>query len=71
MNEKCNCGKETRYMHNVNGDQVFSCNKYGVCRTYDELLEINLTLSVENNQLKRHRDEISNAVKILLRGMKK
>ncbi len=33
---KCNCGLPVRYSH---GDNIFSCNKYAVCPTYNELLE--------------------------------
>lgn len=33
---KCNCGLPVKYLH---GDNIFSCNKYAVCSTYDELLE--------------------------------
>ena len=37
LNElKCNCGLPVRYSHGEKGD---SCNKYGVCLSYDELLE--------------------------------
>lgn len=35
--EKCNCGKEVRYEHIVDGERVGSCNKHVVCPPYDEL----------------------------------
>ena len=40
--EKCNCGREIRYSHfkkspDGNEHEVFSCNKYCVCPTYEEV----------------------------------
>ena len=40
--EKCNCGREIRYSHFKKDSEgieheVFSCNKYYVCPTYEEL----------------------------------
>ena len=32
---KCNCGREGRYM--MLGSEVMSCNKYALCKSYDEL----------------------------------
>ena len=37
MFDKCNCGKEARYFHLVNGEDVVSCNKYKICPPYEEL----------------------------------
>lgn len=42
--EKCNCGREIRYMTNIMEDGSFSpshgsCNKHYKCRPYDEILE--------------------------------
>lgn len=34
----CNCGKPIRYTHRKDGKITYSCNKYGVCPSYDELL---------------------------------
>lgn len=38
VDSKCNCGRDTRYSHVVDGKQVFSCNKYHMCLPYDDLL---------------------------------
>lgn len=38
LKDKCNCGYDNRYAHMVDGKQVYSCNKYGVCLPYDDLL---------------------------------
>lgn len=37
---KCPCGKEGKYSHIVNGEEVSSCNKYNVLskRIYKEAL---------------------------------
>lgn len=35
----CGCGNTLRYSHFRDGVEVFSCNKYIVCPTYDELIE--------------------------------
>ena len=32
---KCNCGREGRYM--MLGSEIMSCNKYALCKPYDEL----------------------------------
>ena len=32
---ECNCGREGRYM--MLGSEVMSCNKYTLCKSYDEL----------------------------------
>ena len=42
MLEKCNCGRDSRYSHrDINTDKIaYSCNKYQVCPTYDQLLEL-------------------------------
>ncbi|QZI87170.1 hypothetical protein MYOV085v1_p0151 [Vibrio phage 355E48.1] len=32
---KCNCGRKGRYM--MLGSKVMSCNKYDLCKPYDEL----------------------------------
>ena len=39
--QKCNCGKPVRYCmgKNDNGEEIFSCNKRVVCKTYDELYQ--------------------------------
>jgi hypothetical protein len=33
----CPCGKECRYIINVSGEFLDSCNKYKICPTYSEL----------------------------------
>jgi hypothetical protein len=35
---KCNCGRDSRYLHKVGEEEVMSCNKHIVCPTYEELL---------------------------------
>lgn len=38
MTKDCNCGRKSRYMHNLpEGKQEMSCNKYTICPTYTEL----------------------------------
>ena len=43
---KCNCGKETRYLHRTDEGDVMSCNKHVVCEPYDviedELRQVNM-----------------------------
>lgn len=43
---KCNCGKETKYMHRTDDGDVMSCNKHVVCEPYDviedELRQVNM-----------------------------
>ena len=35
---KCGCGRDGRYVVNVNTpDEAYACNKYSRCPTYDEL----------------------------------
>jgi hypothetical protein len=34
---KCPCGKEGKYLHFIGGEQVISCNKYNICKSYDDL----------------------------------
>lgn len=36
-NKKCPCGKEGRYIKIIDGEDLFSCNKYQRCPTYEEL----------------------------------
>ena len=37
MNKKCGCGGELRYSHSVGGKiERMSCNKYGVCLTWEQ-----------------------------------
>ena len=40
--EKCNCGRDSRYSHrDINTNEfVYSCNKYQVCPTYEQLLKL-------------------------------
>lgn len=39
---KCNCGREGRYiLLNDKGESVDSCNKYSLCKTYEELESLN------------------------------
>jgi len=37
--EQCNCGKPVRYTHHTEGGDMGSCNKYFVCKTYEQLLQ--------------------------------
>ena len=36
----CGCGNPVRYLHFRDGKEIMSCNKYAVCKTYDELFEL-------------------------------
>lgn len=44
---KCNCGREGRYM--MVGEEIMSCNKYQLCKPYDEL----------ENELKQLKQDFS------------
>jgi len=42
MDAKCGCGKEGRYLSfDEQHNEIYSCNKYKRCPTYDELFEEN------------------------------
>jgi len=49
---KCNCGREGRYM--MLGSEVMSCNKYALCKPYDQL-------EGELEQLKKEFDKLLEA----------
>lgn len=51
MNEKCNCGRDVRYLDKVGGKMVGSCNKYEVCPTYDEVTGAYKELESKYNRL--------------------
>lgn len=50
----CGCGRPERYMVTRNGEQVFACNKYMRCLTYDELGN---ALSHANSLLMAYREK--------------
>lgn len=54
--KKCNCGRDVRYTHIVDGKEFWSCNKHILCPTYDELIEEvrngRLELAKSNKKLK-------------------
>jgi hypothetical protein len=61
----CNCGKPTRYTHRKDGEIAYSCNKYGVCLSYNELLskvkELTndcIRLAADCNNTARSKEEI-------------
>ena len=49
---ECNCGREGRYM--MLGSEVMSCNKYTLCKSYDEL-------ESELKQLRKDFDKLLDA----------
>ena len=36
VNMLCGCGEEGKYVHIIDGKEVYACNKYKRCLTYDE-----------------------------------
>lgn len=32
----CGCGNEGKYVHIIDGKEIYACNKYARCLTYDE-----------------------------------
>jgi len=56
---KCGCGEEGRYVHFLpDGEEVYSCNKYRRCPTYDELAEKVRTLTLRCNRYESTLKEI-------------
>jgi len=47
----CGCGREVRYSHFKDGQEVMSCNKYAVCLTYEEQQEKLSELQGKYNEL--------------------
>ena len=45
INELCGSGNNVRYSHFKGGKQVMSCNKYTVCKSYDEQSELLVELT--------------------------
>lgn len=40
INRLCRCGRPGKYAHiNTNGQEVYGCNKYQLCLTYNEQLD--------------------------------
>lgn len=62
MNDKCNCGKEARYVFFVNGEHVGACNKNGLCKSYEELEAENKKLKVVLNSSLKCANDLSNYV---------
>jgi Zn-finger protein len=52
---KCPCGKEGRYTRYENGKEVFSCNKYFTCLSYEE----------QSDLIEKLRSEESRRVQVL------
>lgn len=53
FSENCNCGKPGRYTTFKDGEIMqSSCNKYGMCLPYDELLALKDKLDNENRRMK-------------------
>ena len=65
MNNLCNCGRETRYSHIVNGKNVESCNKHFVCPTYDELIEHNRELNMQIAIQQKENKLLMDVIKIM------
>jgi len=65
MNTLCGCGKSGRYMiKDADGFDVYSCNKYQRCPTYDELYEINRKFIIEARDCKKKLSMIQQAERI-------
>ena len=45
---KCPCGRDGKYVQIIDGDEVYSCNKYRRCKTYEQLED---ELSKQKEQL--------------------
>ena len=55
LGNKCNCGREGRYIvGNLNGYVQSTCNKYNICKPYDQL-------EGELTQLQKDFDELLDA----------
>ena len=66
MFDKCACGRDNRYVHFVNGDEVYSCNKHIVCPTYDELEERIRELNKEIALLEQDKFKLMETITDLL-----
>lgn len=58
--EKCGCGKDGKYVSIVDGKNVYSCNKYGRCLTYEEQKKLIDSLSMENSALSMLLGDVCN-----------
>jgi len=55
--ETCGCGRPTRYVKILDdGTEVHSCNKYGRCPSYEELLNERNVLKYLVNAYRNKRD---------------
>jgi len=67
---ECNCGKPSRYLHtDEDGNQVYSCNKYYICPTYDELVAKLDVVLVENIKLRAFRNKINELINLTAEGV--
>ena len=55
----CGCGRSVRYCHFTDGVERMSCNKYEVCKTYEEL-------SDESSELRGEMLRYKNALQAIV-----
>lgn len=51
---KCNCGRDVRYSHFVDGEEIGSCNKHRVCESWDSQNKRIAELETKYSELLEH-----------------